>query len=220
MTAEEIRDQLASAREAATGVARRAPLGLRAVEPGRGRWYLCAFEGPAFLCLTDALAPEGSSRTARDVAAAGLLVERLEQYVDAGRLRALAESASRSVARGDEDVATTDALVLLAQQCLDLAAWMEAPERAIASIADLDAASLYHEQMRAAYGRFVSATEGLVAVQDTLDADRIAALLAVEQAAGEAEIGENLARRLGAAMEDCDAAAAEVVAAHITRFAE
>jgi hypothetical protein len=63
----------------------------------------------------------------------------------------------------------------------------------------------------------VAATDPLVAVQDTLDPERMAALRAVEEAAGEAEIGESLARRLGAAMEDCDAAATEVVVAHITR---
>jgi hypothetical protein len=216
MIAEQIAEELAQAHAAAESVARRAPLGLRAVDPGQGRWYLCAFDGPAFLCLTAALEPETSARRIRDVAAAGLLAERREQYVDPDRLRALAAAASRVVARGEEDTVTIEALVNLAHEALDLAGWADAPERAVAALVDLDEAARRHERVRSIYGRFVSATDSLVAVQDTLDADRMAALRAVEEAAGEAEIGESLAHRLGAAMEDCDAAAAEVVAAHLT----
>jgi hypothetical protein len=217
MTADEIAQQLTAARAAAENIADRAPLGLRAVEPGRGRWYLCAFDGPQFLCLTGDLVPERSSREIRDAAAAGLLYERLEQYVDGERLRELAAAASRVVARGEEDAAAIDALVSLAHEALGLAEWSDAPERIVAALANLDEASRRHERVRLAYSRFVAATDRLVAVQDTLDPERMAALRAVEEAAGEAEIGESLARRLGAAMDDCDAAAAQVVAAHITR---
>lgn len=216
MIAEKIAEELAAAHAAAEAIARRPPLGLRAVEPGKGRWYLCAFDGPAFLCLTSAFVPETSVRRIRDVAAAGLLAERREQYVAPEPLRALAAAASRVVARNEEDATTVDALVGLAHEALDLAGWADAPERVVAALADLDEAARRHERLRLMYSRFVSATDALVAVQDTLNRDRMAALRAVEEAAGEAEIGESLGRRLGAAMEDCDAAAAEVVAAHLT----
>jgi hypothetical protein len=46
----------------------------------------------------------------------------------------------------------------------------------------------------------------------------MAALRGVEEAAGRAGVGESLAQRLGATMEDCDEAAAQVVAAHLTRL--
>ena len=216
MTAEEIRGQLLAARAAAEGIAGRPSLGLRAVEPGGGRWYLCAFDGPAFLCLTGGLRPETSQRCARDAAAAGLLCERLEQYLDAGRLRDLATAVSRVLARGEEGAATVDALARMAQASLDLAGWMDAPERVIASIPQLDDACRRHERLRMSYARFVSATDPLAAAQDTLAADRISALRGVEDAAGEAGLGEGMAHRLGAAMEDCDDAAAQVVAGHIT----
>lgn len=216
MTIEEIAEELAAAHAAAEAIGGRVPLGLRAVEPGQGRWYLCAFDGPAFLCLTADLVPETSARRIRDVAAAGLLGERREQYVDPDHLRALAAAASRVVARADEDAVTIDTLVTLAHEALDLAQWADAPERVVVALVDLDEASRRHERVRSLYARFVSATDSLVPVQDTLDPARKAALRALEEAAGEAGIGESLARRLGAAMEDCDAAAAEVVVAHLT----
>jgi hypothetical protein len=216
MTPEEIAEQLAAAYAVAEATIKRAPLGLRAVEPGRGRWYLVAFDGPAFLCLTADLRPESVERAVQDVAAAGLLYERLEQYVAAEALRGVAAAAGKVVARSEEDAATLDALVRLGQEALDLAAWSDAPERVVASVPQLDAASLLHEQLRRTYARFVAATDPLVAVQDTLPPERMAALRGVEEAAGEAGLGENLAQRLGAAMEDCSVAAAEIAAAHIT----
>lgn len=216
MTAEEIRARLVAAREAADEIAGRPSLGLRAVEPGGGRWYLCAFDGPAFLCLTDGLCPESSARRTRDAAAAGLLYERLEQYLDSDRLRDLVAAVSRVLARGEEGTRTADALAGMAQACLDVAGWMDAPERVIASLPQLDEACRRHEHLRRAYARFVAATDPLVAAQDAIAPDRVAALGGVEEAAGEAGLGESLAQRLGAAMEDCDEAATQVVAAHIT----
>jgi len=210
--------QLAAAREAAETLAKRPSLGLRAVEPGAGRWYLCAFEGPSFLCLTAELAPEPSMRRTRDAAAASLLHERLEQLVDSGLLRDLAGAVGRALARTDEDAAVCEALGRLAQAALDLAAWRDAPERTIASVPDLDAGSRLHERLRAAYARFVAATDPLVAVQETLDPGRVVGLRGVEEAAGRASVGESLAQRLGATMEDCEDAAALIVAAHITRL--
>lgn len=218
MSPEELAAQLAAARDAAEAVAQRPSLGLRAVEPGAGRWYLCAFEGPSFLCLTADLAPEASERRTRDAATASLLHERLEQLVDAYLLRDLAAAVGRALARADEDAGVCETLGQVAQAALDLASWREAPERTIASIPDLDAGSRLHERLRGAYRRFVIATDPLVPHQDTLDPDRMAALRGVEEAAGRAGVGESLAQRLGATMEDCDEAAAQVVAAHLTRL--
>lgn len=216
VTAEDLAADLASARDAAEAVARVPALGLRAVETGAGRWYLCAFEGPRFLCLTAALAPEPTSRRVHDAAAASLLQERLEQLVDGEALRALAAAVGRALARGEEDAAVADALGRIAEEALALAAWIEAPERALASVPGLDAASRLHERIRTAYGTFVRASEPLVADQDSLAPERVGALRGVEEAAGAALVGESLAQRLGAVMDDCDEAAAAVVAAHIT----
>jgi hypothetical protein len=217
---EELVRHLAAARDAAQAVAGRAPIGLRAVETGGGRWYLCAFEGPAFLCLDAELRVEASERRAREVACAGLLYERLEQLVDPGRLRELAAAAGRAIARGGERGDVGESLVGLAQAALDLAAWREAPERALASVLELDVGSRLHERVRAAYGRFVAATDPLAAAQDTLPPERVEALRGVEEAAGRAGLGDSLARRLGATIEDCDEGAVQVVAAHLTRLAD
>ncbi|MEW6581258.1 MAG: hypothetical protein AB1416_00670, partial [Actinomycetota bacterium] len=209
---------LASAKDAAEEIARGPALGLRAVETGGGRWYLVAFDGPRFLCLTDGLAPEVSTRRVHDAAAASLLQERLEQLVDAAALRRLAAAVGRALARGEEDPDVAASLARVAQAALDLAGWRDAPERVVASVPDLDQASRMHERVRGAYGEFVRASEPLVADQAALAADRVDALRGVEEAAGAAGVGESLARRLGAAMEDCDEGAGAVVAAHVTRL--
>lgn len=66
--------RLRAAQEAAAALAGAEPAGVRAVEPAPGRdRYLCAFAGPAFLCLTDRLEPEPTERGARETASAGLL---------------------------------------------------------------------------------------------------------------------------------------------------
>jgi hypothetical protein len=218
VTAEALAADLAGARDRAEDLVGRPTLGLRAIETGAGRWYLCAFPGPTFLCLTGALAPETFERRARDAAAAGLLQERVEQLVDADALQGLAAAAGRALARGDEDAATAGALGAVAEAALELAAWRAAPERALASVPELDHAVRLHEGVRTAYGRFVHASEGLVAGQDSLDAGRVALLRGVEEAAGAAGVGESLARRLGDAMEDCEEAAGQVVSAHVRPF--
>src|SRR5262249_59518690 len=98
-SAERLVADLSGAREAAERLAGAAPLGLRAVEPpGDGRWYLCAFEGPTFLCLTASFEPERDEAVARRVAAAALLVEHVEGIVDAAELRLLATMAARGAA--------------------------------------------------------------------------------------------------------------------------
>jgi hypothetical protein len=219
--AEELVVDLEAASAAAAGTAGRAPLGLRAVEPVPDRrWYLCAFEGPAFLCLTSSLTTESDVDRVREVAAASLLWEHAEALVDPEALRVLARSASRLIAAGEEEPEVADSLAALAQAALALAAWREAPERALAALDDLESGVALHERARSAYGRFVVVTEPLVAIQEELAPERRAALREVEESAGRAALGGGLAARLADAMPDCDEGALQVVAAHLTRLQE
>ena len=218
---EELAADLSAAHGAAEEIAGQSPLALRAVETAAGmRWYLCAFEGPRFLCLTDSLAAEQSIRRTREAAAASLLWERAEQILDPDALRQLAEAAGRVLARASELEAVGEALEQVAQRALELVAWRDAPERVLASLIELERGARLHERLRVAYGRFVTATDPLVAVQDTLPGEQVDALRGVEQAAGRAGVGESLAKRLGAAMADCDEGAVQVVEAHLTRLVE
>lgn len=217
--AERLLTDLEAARGRAEVVAGRAPLGLRAVEPALGRrGYLCAFDGPAFLCLTAELEAETAERRAREVAVAGLLFELAEELVDAEALRDLARAGGRLLALGaDGDLA--DALGATAERALALAAWREAPERALASLPALEAAGRLHDGVRESYSRFITASDPLVALQDRLPAERVEALRAMEEAAGRAGLGEQLTPRLGGAVPSCDAGADEILAAHLTRLA-
>jgi hypothetical protein len=211
---------LADARDAATARAGREPLGLRAVELGDGaRRALCAFPGPAFLCLDPTLAPERSELRARQVAAAGLLVEHAEGLVDAGALRDLAAAAGRVLALQPEGADLEEALGEVAEAALALAAWRDAPERALASLAALDTATARQERLLVGYGAFVAASDPLVAVQDRLPAPLVEALRALEEAAGRAGATGRLAERLADAMAGCEQGAAEITAAHLTPLA-
>jgi hypothetical protein len=212
-------DELGAAREAAGAIAGRAPLGLRAVELADDRRaYLCAFEGPAFLCLDAELRPEASARAARQVATAGLLWEQAEGLVDAGLLRELAGAIGRALAMGVEGAGVGDALGEVAELALALAAWREEPRRAVASLPDLDAGVARQERLLIGYGRFVAASEPLAADQDRLAPDLVQALRGVEEAAVRAGAVDRLAVRLADAMPGCDEGAGEIVAAHLTRL--
>jgi hypothetical protein len=216
VAAERLLADLEGARHAAETIAGRAPVGLRAVEPAAGRRsYLCAFDGPGFLCLDAALAPETAVRRAREVAVAGLLCEVAEEIVDAEALRGLAAAAGRLLAvEAEGDVA--EALGGTAEAALALAAWREAPERALASLPELDAAGRRHERLREAYTAFVTATAPLVEAQDALSDEHVAALRAMEEAAGRAGLAEGLVPQLGAAVPSCDHGADEILSAHLT----
>jgi hypothetical protein len=207
---------LGAARAAAARLAGAEPLGLRAVEPpGEGRWYLCAFEGPSFLCLTASLEAEPDEHTARRVAAAALLVEHVEGIIDPSELRLLATLGARVVALTDDE-GVVESLGALADAAIRLADWREAPERALASIAGLDEAAALHEAARTAYAAFVRATDPLVAVQDRLPAELVQALTELEEAAGRAGIGTSLADRICEDMADVDEAALQLIASHRT----
>ena len=208
--------ELGEAAAAATAIAGPGLLGLRAVEPREGhRWYLCALEGPAFLCLRRDLTRESGERRVHEVASGSLLVERAEAMIDGAELRYFAGAAGRLLAVAGEPGELEEAIEAAAQRALLLAEWRESAQREVASVAALDTAIALHEAFTRAYGHFVSVSEPLVEHQDELPPEAVSGLRVFEEAAGRAGVGEALAARLGAAMEDCDEGAAQVVAAHV-----
>lgn len=212
-------DRLEAARAAADRVAGRPALGLRAVEAVAGRrGYVAAFEGPAFLCLDAELAPERSTRRAREAASASLLWEHAEARVDAEALRGLVQAIGRLLALGGEPVEVAEPLEVVAARALELAAWRDDPLRAIASLPDLDVASRLQERLVGAYARFVRASDPLVERQDSLDPELIAALASVEESAARAGAAERLADQLARALEECDEGAGQMVAANLVRL--
>jgi hypothetical protein len=212
-------ERLGAARDAATALAGRPAIGVRAVEPAHGRRsYLCAFEGPAFLCLDDRLAAVRDARRVREAASASLLWEQVESLVDAASLRDLAAAVGRLLARGGDPPEVAASLEVVAARALDLARWRDDPARAVASVPDLDTATALQERLVGAYRRFLRASEPLVEVQDRLDAGLVDALRDVEQSAGPAGAAERLADRLGAAMPETEHGADQVVRAHLTRL--
>ena len=117
-----------AAREAAVAVAGVPMLGLRAVQPGTGgRAWLIALEGPAFLCLDDALDPEPTRARVLDVAQAGLAAELADEAVDATALRAFRAPAAAMDAWGADLPAAVAALGRAAEEADALAAWREDP---------------------------------------------------------------------------------------------
>ena len=213
-------DDLGAARDAAAAVAGRPPLGVRAVEPAHGgRSYLCAFEGPSFLCLDARLAPERDPRRVREAAAASLLWEQLEGLIDAASLRDLAGAIGRLLARGGDPPEVAGSLEVVAARALELARWRDDPLRALASVPELDRAVALQERLVGAYRRFLRASEPLVEVQDRLNAGLVEALGDVERSAGPAGAAERLAERLAAALPEGEDGADQVVRAHVTRLA-
>ncbi len=213
-------ERLGAARDAAAAIAGRPAIGVRAVEPAHGRRsYLCAFEGPAFLCLDDGLAAERDARRVREAASASLLWEQVEALVDAASLRDLAAAIGRLLARRGDPPEVAESLEVVAARALDLARWRDDPRRAVASVPDLDRATALQERLVGAYRRFLRASEPLVEVQDRLDAGLVEALRDVEQSAGPAGAAERLADRLAAAMPETEDGADQVVRAHLTRLA-
>ena len=152
----------------------------------RPRSYLCAFEGPAFLCLDDRLAAERDPRRVREAASASLLWEQVESLVDAPSLRDLAAAIGRLLAQGGDPPEVAESLEVVAARALDLARWRDDPARAVASVPGLDRATALQERLVGAYRRFLRASEPLVEVQDRLDPGLVDALRDVEQRAGPA----------------------------------
>jgi hypothetical protein len=109
-------------------------------------------------------------------------------------------------------------LEVVATRALELAAWRDEPLRALASLPALDDGVALHERLVGAYARFVRASEPLVAVQETLAPELIAALREVEESAGRAGAAERLADRLAGAMPECEDGADQMIGAHLTRL--
>lgn len=206
-----------AAREAAVGVAGVPMLGLRPVRPGAGgRAWLVALEGPAFLCLDDALDPEPSLARFRDVAQAGLAAELVDDAVDAHALRAVRPSVEAMAAWATELPAAVEALGRAADAADELAAWREDPRRVVASLVDIDEAAAVQERAHAAYATFAGLTEPLVERQDSLDAALLQALVDVERASDAAGLGASLGKMLAEAMPGIVEAADEMARAHVT----
>jgi hypothetical protein len=215
---EELVEVLGRARDAAGSLAGRTPRGVRAVDLAEGRrWYLCAFDGSGFLCLGQDLAAERTAGRVREVASCVLLIEHAESLVDPVELELLASLSARLVGILDEPGAI-DALVAMGQGSIDLATWRNAPERAVASLPELDRGVERHDRLRSAFERFVESTEPLVERQDDLTDEVIAALRDVEQAAARAGLDRPLAASAAEAMPAIDAGADEIVAHHVTRL--
>lgn len=206
-----------AAREAAVGVAGVPMLGLRAVRPGAGgRAWLVALEGPAFLCLDDALDPEPSLTRFRDVAQAGLAAELVDDAVDAAALRAFRAPADAMAAWVADMASAVEALGRAAAAADELATWREDPRRIIASLIDLDEAAAIQERAHAAYATFAGLTEPLVERQESLDPALLQALIEVERAADAAGLGASLGKMLAEAMPGIVEAADEMARAHVT----
>lgn len=213
---ETLATRLADAQAAATRVAGRAPAGLRPVEPADGhRWYLCAFDGPAFLCLDERLVPETERGQVHRAASCALLVEHAESLVDGPELAMLATLAGRTgcLLDGSELPDTLQALAVAADA---LRGWRDAPERVVASVADLDVGVGLHNTLRAAYERYLERSEPLVAAQDRLGGDVVEALRELELTAGRLAVGGPLAAALAEAIGAIDAGADEIAAQHVT----
>src|ERR1700686_914612 len=116
-------DRLEHASHAAERAAGRAPLGLREVELAPGtRHYLCAFEGPAFICLTGASRPVTDPHIVHRVATIGLVWEQLEADVDPSRLGEVAEAAARVLAATDTHGQVVDAVAETAERAMAICA--------------------------------------------------------------------------------------------------
>ena len=215
--AEALLGQLTAAQSAAEQITGTSPLGIRAVEITPGdRAYLCAYDGPAFLCIGPDLRPLDSVRRVEQVATASLVWEQLEAMLDADRLRDLVAAAARVLAVASEPVEMTESVQAVAEAALVVAEWRDQPQRALASLPEIDVVSGRHERVFRAYERFVASTEDLVAQQDALDADLVAALRGFEEAAGRASVAERLAPRLGPVIEACHGASGEITSSHLT----
>ncbi|MEQ8832933.1 MAG: hypothetical protein RIB67_00650 [Miltoncostaeaceae bacterium] len=218
--AEELLADLQRAYHAAAARADREPVGVRAVEwaPSE-RGYLCAFEDGRFLCLDTDLAPAASAARAREIAGTGLLWEHLEERVDPERLEGVATAIARLLASAPEHREVAAGLERVAARVIELLEWRVRPERALASLVDLDEGTALHDRLHAAYGNYLRLSEPLVERQDELPGDLVAALRDVEQAAGWAGLLERLADAMARAMTPAAEGADQVVDAHLTPLA-
>lgn len=208
--------RLEAARAAAERRAGATALGLREVElvPGQ-RAYLCAFDGPRFLCVGADGAPVLEGRLVHRVATVSLVWEQLEADVDPQRLGEVSRAAARALALGVDPPAVHDAIALTAERVRVLGEWRDSPLRAIAALSQADVLLTLQERASRAYADFVTVSEPLASRQSELAADLVAALGGFEQAAIAAGLGARLAERLGGMVAAADRAAQEILDAHL-----
>jgi hypothetical protein len=213
---EELVERLERARTAAERIGDRPVLGLREIEiaPGR-REYLCAFDGPAFLCLGADLVPVTEVRAVHRAATVSLVWEQLEADVAPSRLSDVAAGGARVLALTDAPADMCAAIAATVEGATAVAAWRESPLRAIASLVQVDVLLALHERATRAYAQFVAASEPLVADQERLDTGLAAALGDFERAAIAAGLGRRLSERIAGAVGAADDAAEEIVSAHV-----
>ena len=208
--------RLERARDAAAARAGRPPLGLREVELAPGdHVYLCAFDGPAFLCVDERGEVVSGQHVVHRVASMSLVWEQLEAEVDGTRMEEVAETAGRVLALTDTPAPMCAAIAATAEHIGAVVTWRVSPLRATASLGQVDVLFALHERATREYARFVQASEPLAADQDRLDADLTAALGAFERAAIAAGLGARLADRLGGVVGAAGQAADEIVAAQL-----
>ncbi len=211
----ELVEELSRARDVAAGLFADPVAGVRALEPAPGRrWYLCASEASGFVCLDRMLEPERDRRRVREAVTCALLVEHAESLLDAAELELVSTLAIR--VRGLVDARLGEPLGELAEASGALAAWRAEPQRVVASVPHLDQAVSRHERLRRAYQAYLEASEPLVAAQDRLDGDAVAALRDLEEAAGRAGLTGPLGAQIGEAMPAIDAGVREILDAHLT----
>jgi len=212
----ELVDRLDLAKAAAERAGAQPVLGLREIElaPGR-REYLCAFDGPAFLCLDASLSPVGDARAVHRAATVSLVWEQLEAEIAPSRLSDVAAGAARVLALTDTPGDMCAAIAATAEGATAICAWRESPLRAIASLVQIDVLLALHDRATRAYAGFVTASEPLVAQQDRLDTGLAAALGDFERGAIAAGLGARLADRIAGAVGAADEAAEEIVAARL-----
>ncbi len=212
----ELAEHLTRAQEAAAVAAGRPPTGLRMVEPAPGsNWFLCAFDGPAFLCLDERYQPETSEEAVRRAAICALLVEQVEGLVDAEELTLVVGICER-VGRTGVDSDVGDVLKDVARAARELEQWRSDSRRVVAAVEEIDHGVACHERARRHYERFLELSEPLVAVQDTLPGDLVDALRDLDAAASRAGLTMALPVAVAGAFEGVEAGADEMIAAHLT----
>ncbi len=209
-------ERLGHAHGTAARVAGRAPLGLREVDLGMGiRTFLCAFDGPEFVCLDEDGVPIRDRTLIQRSATMSLVWEQVEAEIDSTRLQELHEAAARLLAIADEPRDMVDAIGQVAEHAAAVRQWRECPLRAIASLTQLDVLFALHEQATAAYSFFVDASEPLVSAQEQMTPDVVTRLGAFEQAAIAAGLGARFSERIAAVIAACDQASNEIVGAYL-----
>lgn len=185
--------------------------GIRAVEPHPGeRRYLCVREDRRVLCVDadgdEILDPEERHR----IASAVLLMEHVEASIDGEECRLVATLAGR-VTEADVDDPTRRSAQDLAETATALADWRLAPERAVARIAELDHVAALQSHAHVAHSTYLTVTEPLVAVQDTLDQALVEVLRDLENACGHAGIASSLSGTFSQIMDAIDEDAATLL---------